>query len=86
MLVLTRRVGQVIHIDNHIQVMLVGIHGNQVRLGITAPASVSVLREELLPERSQHAGANAAATATATATATAGTTASAAAVPAPAVQ
>jgi carbon storage regulator CsrA len=47
MLVLSRRPGEEIVIDGHIRITLVGIKGGQVRLGITAPRSVSVLRREL---------------------------------------
>jgi len=48
MLVLTRRVTETIIIgDNEIQVSILGINGNQVRLGISAPAETSVHREEI---------------------------------------
>jgi len=48
MLVLSRRVGEEIVIAGDIHVTVVAIKGNQVRLGVTAPASVPVARLELL--------------------------------------
>jgi len=48
MLVLTRKVGEEIIIDGNIRVTLVALKGGQVRLGITAPAEVPVLRRELI--------------------------------------
>ena len=53
MLVLTRRIGEELLIAGNIRVRLVGVKGNQARLGITAPASVPVLRRELLAECSE---------------------------------
>jgi carbon storage regulator len=47
MLVLTRKIGQSVMIGDSVQVTLVEIRGDQVRLGITAPLSVSVRRKEL---------------------------------------
>lgn len=47
MLVLTRKLNETIVINGNITVTLVGIRGNQVRLGITAPESVGVFRSEL---------------------------------------
>ncbi len=47
MLVLTRKVGEEIIINGNIRVMVVGIRGNHVRLGIEAPDSVAIFREEL---------------------------------------
>jgi carbon storage regulator len=48
MLVLSRRVGEEIVIDGNIRITVVALRGQQVRLGITAPKSVAVAREELL--------------------------------------
>ena len=48
MLVLSRKLNQEIRIAENIVVRVIGIKGNQVRLGIVAPADVPVLREELL--------------------------------------
>lgn len=47
MLVLTRKIGERIRIDNEIVVEVLAAAGNQIRLGIQAPASVSIRREEL---------------------------------------
>jgi carbon storage regulator len=47
MLLLTRRVGETIRIGNETSVTVLGIRGNQVRIGIQAPASVPVHREEI---------------------------------------
>lgn len=47
MLVLTRRVGESIVIDNEITVTVLGVKGNQVRIGITAPKDIAVHREEI---------------------------------------
>jgi carbon storage regulator len=48
MLVLTRRIGEEIVIAGDIRVTVLAVTGKAVRLGITAPSSVRVLREELL--------------------------------------
>jgi carbon storage regulator len=48
MLVLTRKVSQQILIGSDITITVVRIEGNHVRLGIEAPAGVSILREELV--------------------------------------
>jgi carbon storage regulator len=47
MLVLSRKPNEAIVIDGGIRITVAGIRGNQVRLGIEAPGSVAVLREEL---------------------------------------
>jgi carbon storage regulator len=47
MLILSRRVGECVTIGNDITVKVVSISGNQIRLGITAPREVRVLREEI---------------------------------------
>ncbi len=52
MLVLSRRPGEEIVIDGTIRVTVVEIRGNQVRLGITAPPSVPVDRQEVHDRRS----------------------------------
>jgi len=46
-LILTRRIGESVKIDENITVSVLGMKGNQVRLGIDAPKSVSVYREEI---------------------------------------
>jgi carbon storage regulator len=47
MLVLSRKLNESIVIDGDIRIKVVGIRGNQVRLGIEAPDSVGILRAEL---------------------------------------
>jgi carbon storage regulator len=47
MLVLTRKPGEMVAIGNHITVTVVGVTGNQVRLGIDAPDQLRILRAEL---------------------------------------
>ncbi len=47
MLLLNRRIGETIIIGENVQVTVVGIKGNQVRVGIDAPPDVSVHREEI---------------------------------------
>jgi carbon storage regulator len=47
MLVLTRKPGQSVYIGDDIKITLHGIRGNQVRIGIEAPASIKIYREEI---------------------------------------
>jgi carbon storage regulator len=48
MLILTRRPGESILVGDDIEISVLEVRGNQVRLGINAPAEVLVLRSELL--------------------------------------
>ena len=47
MLILTRRVGETLMIGDEVTVTLLGVKGNQVRIGVNAPRDVSVHREEI---------------------------------------
>ena len=55
MLILTRRVGESLVIGDDVTVTVLGIKGNQIRVGINAPKDVSVHREEIY-ERIQKEG------------------------------
>lgn len=47
MLILTRRVGETVMIGDDVTVTVLGVKGNQVRLGVNAPRDVAVHREEI---------------------------------------
>jgi carbon storage regulator len=47
MLILTRRVGETLMIGDDVTVTVLGVKGNQVRIGVNAPRDVSVHREEI---------------------------------------
>lgn len=47
MLILTRNTGQTLKIGDEIDVVVLGVKGNQVRIGINAPQDVDVHREEI---------------------------------------
>lgn len=47
MLILTRRVGETVMIGDDVTITVLGVKGNQVRVGINAPKSVAVHREEI---------------------------------------
>lgn len=47
MLILTRRVGETVMIGDEVTVTILGVKGNQTRVGINAPKSVAVHREEI---------------------------------------
>jgi carbon storage regulator len=53
MLIVTRRIGERIMIGSDVTVTVLGVKGNQVRLGVDAPKSVPVHREEIF-ERIKH--------------------------------
>lgn len=47
MLILTRRVGETLMVGDDVSVTVLGVKGNQVRIGVNAPKEVSVHREEI---------------------------------------
>jgi len=47
MLILTRRIGETLVIGDDVHITVLGVKGNQVRIGINAPKDVSVHREEI---------------------------------------
>ncbi|WP_210397033.1 carbon storage regulator CsrA [Motiliproteus sediminis] len=47
MLILTRRVGETLMVGDDVTVTVLGVKGNQVRIGVNAPKDVSVHREEI---------------------------------------
>jgi carbon storage regulator len=57
MLILTRRVGESVMIGADVSITVLRVKGNQVRLGVNAPKTVSVQREEIF-QRIQAEGAN----------------------------
>ncbi|TDV51131.1 carbon storage regulator CsrA [Pseudomonas graminis] len=57
MLILTRRIGEALRIDGEIAVTILGIQGQQARVGIQAPTSVEVHREEVYQRIQRELGA-----------------------------
>ncbi|HNP65466.1 MAG TPA: carbon storage regulator CsrA [Woeseiaceae bacterium] len=62
MLILTRRAGETVMIGSDVTITVLGVKGNQVRIGINAPKDVAVHREEIFERiKSEQAGGGAAA-------------------------
>lgn len=59
MLILTRRIGETLMIGDEVTVTVLGVKGNQVRLGVNAPKDVAVHREEIYDKINQQNGAHA---------------------------
>jgi len=49
MLVLSRREGEAVMIGTDVTIVILGVKGRQVRVGITAPRSIDIYREEIFP-------------------------------------
>lgn len=62
MLILTRRIGESIVIGDDVTITVLGVKGNQVRVGVNAPRDVSVHREEIyqriIGEQDENEGSN----------------------------
>jgi len=56
MLILTRRVGETLMIGDDVTVTVLGVKGNQVRIGVNAPKDVAVHREEIYDRINQEGG------------------------------
>jgi len=59
MLILTRRVGETLMIGDDISVTVLGVKGNQVRIGVDAPKEVAVHREEIFQRIKSEQGGSA---------------------------
>ena len=58
MLILTRRIGETVVIGNDVDVTVLGVKGNQVRIGVKAPKDIAVHREEIYQRICQEQNGN----------------------------
>ena len=56
MLILTRRIGEVLIIGDEVKLTVLGVRGNQVRIGVDAPRSVAVHRKEIYDQVQENLG------------------------------
>ena len=56
MLILTRRIGETLVVGDEVTVTVLGVKGNQVRIGVTAPKDVSVHRQEVYEKIQKESG------------------------------
>ena len=56
MLILTRRIGEVLVIGDEVKLTVLGVRGNQVRIGVDAPRSVAVHRKEIYDQVQENLG------------------------------